>query len=113
MNIEAFGYSVMASVLGISIVFISLVGLSLLMVLLKVLFGDKEKKPASVEVAASSGNTGAGAVAKENNDWIMAAVAAYLMEEDGVAPSALSWGPQVGEPTDPWINNAAFDTKLV
>lgn len=111
MNIEAFGYSVMASVLGISIVFLSLVGLSLLMVLLKVLFGDKENKPGTV--AAVPAEAGVSAVARENNDWIMAAVAAYMMEEDGVAPSALSWGPKADEPADPWMNNAAFDTKLV
>lgn len=116
MNTELFGYSVMASILGIIIVFISLLGLSLLMVLLKVLFQDKE--PKAVPTAVQSGKTSAAPTGpaeenQEGNDWIMAAVAAYLIQEDLPAPSAASWVSRGSEVMDPWMNRAAFDRNLV
>ena len=103
MNVESFEYSLMASYLGISIVFLSLVGLCGLMVLLKVLFQPKEK---AAPVAAPA--NAVTAEPRENTDWVMAAVVAYLMEEDGPAPSALAWGPGANEASDPWINRVTF-----
>lgn len=107
MNVESFDYSLMASFLGISIVFLSLVGLCGLMVLLKVLFQPKEK---AAPVAAPA--NAVSAEPRENTDWVMAAVVAFLMEEDGPAPSALSWGPGAGEATDSWMNRTTFDKKI-
>jgi len=116
MNHELFSFSLMASILGIAIVFISLLGLSLLMVLLKVLFQDKEPKTASAAVQSGKPSTVPAAPAEESqegNDWIMAAVAAYLIQEDLPAPSAASWVSRSSEVMDPWMNRAAFDRTLV
>ena len=116
MNIELYSYSVMASVLGIIIVFVSLLGLSLLMVLLKVLFQDKEKPSAPAEVTPKSSAppaASAGSHPGEGQDWIMAAVAAFLMEEETPTPSAAAWGRRSTEVLDPWMNRAAFDRSSV
>ncbi len=115
MNLELYSYSVMASILGISIVFISLLGLSLLMVLLKVIFQEKETKtaPAAVSGKAAPAPAVPAQGSQEGNDWIMAAVAAYLIQEDLPAPSAASWVSRGSEMLDPWMNRAAFDRNLV
>ena len=111
MNVELFSYSIMASILGVAIVFLSLVGLCLLMVLLKVLFQEKEK-PAASPGAAAPAAPAVSAKPRENTDWVMAAVAAFLMEEEGPAPSAAAWAPKGTEASDPWMNRAAFAKKL-
>lgn len=110
MNVELFSYSIMASILGIVIVFLSLVGLCLLMVLLKVIFQDREKPAEAATVAPTA--PAVSAVPQENTDWVMAAVVAFLMEEDGPAPSTAGWTPRATEVSDPWMNRAAFGNKL-
>jgi len=116
MNIEAFNYSVLASILGIMIVFLSLCGLSLLMVLLKVVFKervkDKTASATSSTAAAAPAGPAVTAVKREDNNWIMAAVSAFLALEDENSPSAAGWGPAGSEKSDPWINRSAFDKKL-
>jgi hypothetical protein len=116
MNIELYSYSVMASILGIVIVFVSLLGLSLLMVLLKVLFQDREKPSAPAKVSSkpdAAPAAGAGSRPEEGQEWIMAAVVAFLMEEDTPPPSAAAWGRRSTEVLDPWMNRAAFDKSAV
>ena len=104
MNVNIFSYSVLASILGILIVFISLCGLSLLMVALKTIFRERQKKlPATKMDSASS--------EKEIPDWIMAAVSVFLTEEDSDAPSAIAWCPQISEKNDYWINRTSFNKR--
>ncbi len=111
MNVEVFSYSVLASILGILIVFLSLCALSLLMVVLKVIFRERKEETPVADVTKPSGPA-VTAVQRVNNDWIMAAVAAFLAGEDENAPSAGVWSPGLSEKSDPWINRAAFDKKL-
>jgi len=116
MNIEVFSYSILASILGICIVFISLVLLSLLMVALKAVFGDREKKtpPASVSAAVSAvpRTPAVTAERRENADWIAAAVAVFVTGEETAGPRAEAWLPDVSGRPDPWMTRAAFDKKI-
>jgi hypothetical protein len=105
MNVNIFSYSVLASILGIMIVFTSLCGLSLLMVALKAIFKEHLKKlPATKEVSLSSSEN-------ENSDWIMAAISVFLIEEDIDVPSAIAWYPQISEKNNFWINKTSFNKK--
>jgi len=98
MNIEAYSYTVLSAILGILIVFCFLGFLSLFMVLIKKVFDDK---PVKIEAAVTTGAS-ASAVSDES-DWITAAVAAYLEEEDSPR-SALAWLPAENEKSDPWVS---------
>ena len=80
MNIEAYSYTVLSAILGISIVFAFLGFLSVFMVLIKRLFDDKPVKTDISIAPVSSGK--AESPASDDTDWITAAVAAYLEEED-------------------------------
>ena len=105
MNIEAYSYTVLSSFLGISIVFIFLGFLCVFMVLIKRVFDDK---PAGAEIAvaaaAARGKDSETSKASDadETDWIAAAVAVYLEEEDSPR-SALSWVPVEKEKSDPWV----------
>ena len=102
---EQFSYSLMASGLGILIVFLILVLLSALMIVIrKFSDGDgsaKKKQPASAAVKTAPTSS-----AQETNDWILAAVAAFLAVEDDeqIVPQAGSWSPSDAEKVDPWVN---------
>lgn len=118
---EQFSYSLMASGLGILIVFSILVLLSLVMIIIKKLSDpdtSKKKKPepapAQKKAAAGAAPTlplpvlVAAATAGEsgNASWLIAAVAAFLAAEDDdtVAPRAASWISTPGK-YDPWVAN--------
>ena len=115
MNVEVFSYSIMASILGIAIVFTSLVLLSLLMVALKAVFGERVK-PSQTEVevksSAAPAPAAATAVKREDNGWVMAAVAAFLAGEDEKSPKAGGWVPSPREATDPWMNRVVFEKEI-
>ncbi len=99
MNIEAYSYTVLSAILGITIVFCFLGFLCLFMVLIKRLFDDKPAQPATTVVESSSDNKSEKA---DDTDWITAAVAAYLEEEDSPR-SALAWQYSANEKSDPWV----------
>ncbi len=104
MNIEAYGYTALSAFLGISIVFIFLGFLCIFMVIIKRLFDDRPVKEAiavALSTAAKSDEVVQEAPARDT-DWITAAVAVYLEEED-LPKSALSWLPDEKENTDPWV----------
>ena len=119
---EQFSYSLMASGLGILIVFAILVLLSGLMILIRKLSDTepKEKKPAAAKkavkpkagaqselplpvlvAAAAEGMSGAGGA-----DWVIAAIAAYFASEKDYtgAPSAAAWAATYHQ-YDPWVAN--------
>ena len=116
MNVESLNYSLLASALGILIVFLSLCGLSLLMVILKTVFGEREnKQPRGEEIistapAVNANQASAGAAPGQSEGWIAAAVAAFLLNGD--SPSALKWAPGSSEKSDSWMNRTAFEKKL-
>lgn len=127
---EQFSYSLMASALGILIVFAILVLLSGLMILIKRLSDDRPEKksakstegpavaqtisqapaqpalPLPVLVAAAAEGA---AMANTGTDWLIAAVAAFFASEDegaGLAgqPSASAWASTYVS-YDPWVAN--------
>ncbi|MBI9106938.1 MAG: OadG family protein [Spirochaetales bacterium] len=105
---EHFSYSLMASGLGILIVFLILVLLSVLMIVIRKFSddnGSKNKQPASAPAPAPL-QAAPVTVAKADNEWIIAAVAAFIAveDEDLVVPQASSWSPSVSEKYDPWVN---------
>lgn len=105
MEVELFSYSGMTALLGITIVFLSLVGLCLLMVILKVIVkereeGDTLKIPIGPEVLPKK--------TEEESAWVIGAVAAFLMDEEDFSPSAAGWAPDPSEASDPWLNRTIF-----
>lgn len=120
---EQFSYSLMASGLGILIVFSILVLLSVLMMLIRFFSDNDGSKKAAPAKAVKSKKAGAvsdlplpvlAAVAAEafgagtnSPDWVGAAVAAYLASEDddAVTPRASSWSAGRTEKYDPWVAN--------
>jgi Na+-transporting methylmalonyl-CoA/oxaloacetate decarboxylase gamma subunit len=117
MNIEVFSYSVQASILGMVIVFSTLVILWIFMIILKRLFdrppgsGDAsgETLPKAAPSAAERGPAVCAPAPGETGLWLAAAVAAYLAAEDAQAPSPGAWLPSGGAYPDPWVFRAAFD----
>jgi sodium pump decarboxylase gamma subunit len=102
MNIEAFSYTVLSAILGILIVFAFLGFLCLFMIVLKrVVDGNPVKIKTAVTSAAAASGTAVSAA--DESDWITAAVAAYLEEEDSPR-SAMSWLPAENEKLDPWVS---------
>ena len=104
MNVNIFSYSVLASILGILIVFILLCGLSSLMVALKAIFRERQRKLPSTRMNSASSE-------KENQDWIIAAVSVFLNGGDSDAPSAIAWYPQISEKNDYWMNRTSFNNR--
>jgi len=116
---EQFSYSLMASALGILIVFSILVLLSCLMILIRKLSDTdpKEKtktaKTSSQKKAAVSSQlplpvmvAAATAGYPGSSNWLIAAVAAFFATEDDntFAPRATSWTSTPGK-YDPWVAN--------
>lgn len=105
MNVEAYSYTVMSAIVGMAIVFSFLGLLCVMMVAIKKIF-DKSangtEKVQATPVAAPS--VVAPASASEDNDsWVIAAVAAFLEQED-IPVSAMAWLPPSGEKQDPWVS---------
>ncbi|MBN2051234.1 MAG: OadG family protein [Spirochaetales bacterium] len=103
MNLESMSYSLLSSVLGILIVFIALIALSAMMVLLKMVF-DASKRVKTAEVQTAAPAAAAKSDDTEELDWLGAAAAIYLLEEEEAlgAPSAAGWLPGPDVKTDPW-----------
>lgn len=125
---EQFSYSLMASGLGILIVFLILVFLSILMIVIRKIFDDaapgkqkKSVKSAKSEKAYSTGvkskapqlplpvlvaaAVAEGTSASADAGFIAAAVAAYFAsEEDSSTITAKSWVSIPGA-YDPWVAN--------
>jgi Na+-transporting methylmalonyl-CoA/oxaloacetate decarboxylase gamma subunit len=102
MNVEIFSYSLVTTVLGMLVVFLSLTALSVMMVVLKRIFTgegetDREIKPKRPQVRGGAGSS------EQTPVWVPAAVAAYLAEEQ--EPDRLTADPwdAVTNRYDPWI----------
>lgn len=93
MNIEVFGYSVLSAVLGMAIVFTFLWLLSVMMSVIKRSFGEKPQRDDSSSASAQEIRpVRMEAHAAAESDWVIAAVAAFLMEEAlDSRRSALAW----------------------
>lgn len=102
MNIENFSYTLLATLLGMGVVFLFLSVMCVVMILMKKFIG-REKKEVSVSAPAGEA-VSAKEKSSESNEWIAAAVAAYI-EEDEEPVSALSWIPGEELKYDSWASS--------
>ena len=98
MNVESFSYSILATVLGMLVVFLFLSFLSFLMSALKAIFKAKKQRAVEEEKKASE------------PDWLLAAVSAYLaLEEEEACPfSAGAWQAKAADQNNPWLTGEKF-----
>jgi hypothetical protein len=102
MNVEIFSYSLVTTVLGMLVVFLSLAALSVMMVVLKGVFTGEGKtdrgiKPSKIRVRGEEGSF------EKPPVWVPAAVAVYLAEErEPDHPTADPWNAVTNQ-YDPWI----------
>jgi sodium pump decarboxylase gamma subunit len=103
---EQFSYSLLASGLGILIVFTILVLLSVVMILIRKFSGETNTPKGGPEKNSEPAEPEPQLAVKDNTEWIIAAVAAFLAAEDDeqIIPQALSWTPSAAEKYDPWVN---------
>lgn len=96
MNPEMYIYTLVVALIGMLTVFVGLTLLSIMMVLLRRIFGNAPTpRPAPIPLKAVSRQR------PEKRRWVLAAVAAYLAaEEQEHGRSAASWVP--GASTDQW-----------
>lgn len=97
MGVESFGYTLSTAFLGAIIVFVSLIGLSMMMVLLNVILKEREAegpKPPVIPPVSSH----------LPPPWLIPAVSVFLsMEiEDAEISPTLCWKPTDNERLDPW-----------
>ena len=113
MNVEAINYSVLACFLGMGVVFSFLAFLCVFMIFLKkVLDNPKPEKNNAGETTGRNETASAVASALSSDDtWIIAAVAAYLEEED-VPISAMAWTPSASEKQEPWVTVPRIQKRL-
>ena len=119
MNNQVLSFSLLAAALGMGVVFLFLGILSVLMAAIKRFFGDGESSPQSAVASsggptASNGPNSASAVGDHNGagsgvdpagvpDWVMAAVVAFVMEEQNeFQRTASAWLPEPGRGSDAW-----------
>ena len=127
MSNQTITYTLVATLLGMGVVFLSLWVLSLIISVIKALFGEKSNngKPSRTHETDDAGsNDGAratrGAVKGRKPkghpkpdeggapDWVIAAASAYVLEETLDAHrSAAAWTPQPTRSVDPWLLNVS------
>jgi hypothetical protein len=118
MNVEVFSYSLFTTVLGMLVVFLSLTGLSLMMVLLKGIFSAEENNVSQRTKAGAVGADRARRVVpapsgQQLPGWVPVAVAVYLaQEQEPERPSADPWNAIVNQ-YDPWVSAGRFDKRRV
>ena len=126
-TIESFDYAIVTTVLGVLVVFVALTLLSLMMVALKAVFGERSAersgRPAGASGKGAAAGAGPGAPAagpagkgagsggpKAGEmplppSWLTAAVAAFLAAEEASGPTAEPWLPEFNH-FDPWLGPA-------
>lgn len=103
MNIDTMSYVLVSTLIGVPLVFFFLAFLAVVMVILGKIDNAKKAPAAAPAPAAAAAAPAAAESAAENNDWIIAAVAAYI-EEDEEPVSALAWTPSENLKYDSWAS---------
>lgn len=96
-------YVLVSTLIGVPLVFCFLAFLAVVMVILGKIDNAKKAPAAAPAPAAPAAAPAAAESAAENNDWIIAAVAAYI-EEDEEPVSALAWTPSENLKYDSWAS---------
>ena len=104
MNIENYFYTIFASFLGMFIVFLFLGLLCIFMIVLKKIFKENNNKVLRTDSSSEE---------SKDQDWLIAAVSAYLAKEDeGACPySAEAWKAESSENMNLWIFRGKFSER--
>ena len=114
MDIEAFSYTLVTTAIGLPTVFFFLAFLAIIMVLLGKWDDAKRAKTAAKAAPAPAPAAKAAepaAKAAENTDWIIAAVAAYVAQDEEPV-SALAWTPSENLKYDSWASAPRVSKRL-
>lgn len=102
MNSELYTFSILAAILGMTVVFLFLGILSFLMFAIKLVFGEKPIRERPAEWLQQQ--SAAAEQTEGEAEWVIAAAAAYLIAEEADARrSAEAWRPAAERAADVWL----------
>ena len=110
MDIEVFSYTLVSTVVGLFVVFSFLAILAIVMVILGKWDIAKSNKKAAPKAAAAPA-AAAEAPKAENMDWLIAAVAAFVAQDEEPV-SAEAWTPSDILRESPWAKAPQVSKRL-
>jgi sodium pump decarboxylase gamma subunit len=110
MDIEVFSYTLVSTVVGLFVVFSFLAILAIVMVILGKWDIAKSNKKAAPKAAAAPA-AAAEAPKAENMDWLIAAVAAFVAQDEEPV-SAEAWTPSDILRESPWAKAPRVSKRL-
>ena len=111
MDIEVFSYTLVSTVVGLFVVFSFLAILAIVMVILGKWDIAKSKKAAPKAAAAAAPAAQAEAPKAESMDWLIAAVAAFVAQDEEPV-SAEAWTPSDILRESPWAKAPRVSKRL-
>ena len=112
MDIEVFSYTLVSTVVGLFVVFSFLAILAIVMVILgKWDMAKAAKKDAPKAAAAPAAAAAAEATKAESMDWLIAAVAAFVAQDEEPV-SAEAWTPSDILKESPWAKAPRVSKRL-
>ena len=111
MDIEVFSYTLVSTVVGLFVVFSFLAILAIVMVILGKWDIAKSKKAAAPKAAAAAPAAAAEAPKAESMDWLIAAVAAFVAQDEEPV-SAEAWTPSDILRESPWAKAPRVSKRL-
>ena len=111
MDIEVFSYTLVSTVVGLFVVFSFLAILAIVMVFLGKWDMAKAAKKEAPKAAAAPAAAAAEAPKAESMDWLIAAVAAFVAQDEEPV-SAEAWTPSDILRESPWANAPMVSKRL-
>ena len=112
MDIEVFSYTLVSTVVGLFVVFSFLAILAIVMVILGKWDIAKSKKAAAPKAAAAAAPAAQAEAPKaESMDWLIAAVAAFVAQDEEPV-SAEAWTPSEILSESPWAKAPRVSKRL-
>ena len=111
MDIEVFSYTLVSTVVGLFVVFSFLAILAIVMVILGKWDMAKAAKKEAPKAAAAPAAAAAEAPKAESMDWLIAAVAAFVAQDEEPV-SAEAWTPSDILKESPWAKAPRVSKRL-
>ena len=111
MDIEVFSYTLVSTVVGLFVVFSFLAILAIVMVILGKWDMAKAAKKEAPKAAAAPASAAAEAPKAESMDWLIAAVAAFVAQDEEPV-SAEAWTPSDILRESPWAKAPRVSKRL-
>lgn len=111
MDIEVFSYTLVSTVVGLFVVFAFLAILAIVMVILGKWDMAKAAKKDAPKAAAAPAAAAAEAPKAESMDWLIAAVAAFVAQDEEPV-SAEAWTPSEILRESPWAKAPRVSKRL-